>query len=196
VVVWASNFTLYTSNSAEGRSYKQTQSRWSRRGSPYKQTQFAPAGWAGEALARGYCAKQTQFPATPGGTRSGPRGANAQNKPNFGQPGPLYKQTQFGGGQMCETNPIRLVRPGGTGAAGRGVLYKQTQFLRYANPEIGVPRRAVLRQRLVARCRSGNKANPPGGAGLSCTNKPNLAGRTEARRGKCAKRTQFRPGRA
>jgi len=132
-VVWASNFTLYTSNSADGRLYKQTQlggtpaapcrpgpartgcpnkpnSARSRRDSPYKQTQFSPAGWAGGVVAGAYRAKQTQF-----------RGTGRSE-------GRLYKQSQLAGashakqtqflpscrsgdrrsqeGQSCQTKPI------------------------------------------------------------------------------------------
>jgi hypothetical protein len=54
-----------------------------RRGSPYKRTQFAPAGWAGGAVAGAYCAKQTQFVAR------GPPKAPAAGGIL------LYKQTQL-----------------------------------------------------------------------------------------------------
>jgi hypothetical protein len=94
----------------------------SRRGGPYKQTQFAPAGWAGEAVAGVYCAKQTQFTGRcrarlykqtqlAGGAR---RDAVR-----------LYKQTQFGsarprGGVSPWTNKAKLGRPGVSGEWCRG----------------------------------------------------------------------------
>jgi hypothetical protein len=91
----------------------------SRRSSPYKQTQFASAGWAGEAVAGAYCAKQTQLPEA--GHRGGVRRAGPPTLVD------RAKQTQFGG------------PPGDRGAdyakqtqscrRARGRLYKRTQFL-------------------------------------------------------------------
>ena len=52
----------------------------------YKQTQFAPAGWAGEAVAGAYCAKQTQLPEAGhrGGVgRGGLREAHSSSIPSF-----------------------------------------------------------------------------------------------------------------
>jgi hypothetical protein len=108
-------------------------------------------------------------------------GARARNKANS-SPGP-----GGGGSETCETNPIWLVgrRPGkgnaqnepnspaapaGTRLGGRGVLYKQTQLLRYADPEIGVPGRAILRNKA-------NRLEP------IVRNKPNLVRRAGPRRG-------------
>jgi hypothetical protein len=78
----------------------------SRGGAPYKQTQFAPAGWAGEAVAGAYCAKQTQFPATPGGTWLGGRGTR----------GNRAKQTQSP--EAGHRGGVRLRRGGEASGAG------------------------------------------------------------------------------
>jgi hypothetical protein len=73
----ASNFTLYTSNSAEGRSCKTNPI--ARSGAPRRCPATPGATRPGGRGARGKCAKRTQFPAGPGGT-----GANGccTNKPN------------------------------------------------------------------------------------------------------------------
>jgi hypothetical protein len=118
---------------------QQSQSTRRCRAQLYKQTQF---GWSDGGPER-EMRKTNPIPARPGVTRPGGRGPNVQNEPN---------------------SPAA---PAGTRLGGRGVLYKQTQFLRYADPEIGVPGRAIVRS------------------------KPNLAGRAGPRRAKCAKQSQM-----
>jgi hypothetical protein len=164
-----------------------------RRGFLYKRSQFPGSARRGGAQGRGTrgnCAKRTQFAADGRRTPSSrPKalamppvtGARARNKANS-SPGP-----GGGGSETCETNPIWLVgrRPGkgnaqnepnspaapaGTRLGGRGVLYKQTQLLRYADPEIGVPGRAILRNKA-------NRLEP------IVRNKPNLVRRAGPRRG-------------
>jgi hypothetical protein len=162
-------------------------------GYPAEQSQFRGSARRGGAQGRGTrgnCAKRTQFAADGRRTPSSrPKalamppvtGARARNKANS-SPGP-----GGGGSETCETNPIWLVgrRPGkgnaqnepnspaapaGTRLGGRGVLYKQTQLLRYADPEIGVPGRAILRNKA-------NRLEP------IVRNKPNLVRRAGPRRG-------------
>ncbi len=55
-------------------------------------------------------AKQSQFPAAPGGRRLGGREANVQNEPNSAMGG------QHPGGESCKTNPISERGPAGGGA--------------------------------------------------------------------------------
>jgi hypothetical protein len=186
-MVWASNSTLYTSNSAEGRSYKQTQSRMPSREEACRREQTKPIGrsescetnpiwgdpsgvrrailwskanpshyadpeigvpgranyakqshtWAGWGIwvdARGaYCAKRSQSGAAhlaSGGelrqtdlirpsrwAGRSPGGRNAPNEANLVGPN-RAKQTQSGGGQSRQTNPIWLV---GQGPGGRNM---------------------------------------------------------------------------
>ncbi len=112
-------------------------------------------------------AKQSQFPATPGGTGPGGRGTTAQNKPNSrrrrvgpglrdGGRGVLYKQTQFGPGP-CEGQVLY----------GQGVMVDYTcRGLRQnkANSRRG---RAILPRR--------STLWPPS---VGCANKPNWPRRT------------------
>ncbi len=169
------------------RLYKQTQSGGVKRA---KRTQF---GWSAGGRER-EMRKTNPIPARPGGTRPGGRGTNVRNKPNAVR-GPKESsacwETSYGGLDMlrtsakqsqfaaasCKTNPSRgeaagktIVKARGLGDATRhwGNGTKQSQFF---------PRGQPSRER-------------------NLQNEPNLAGRPEARRGKCAKRTQFRPGRA
>jgi hypothetical protein len=65
------------------RLYKQTQFPGSRRGSLYKQTQFAPAGWADGTMAGAYCVKQSQSCETKPIRQAARRlGARCTNKAN------------------------------------------------------------------------------------------------------------------
>jgi hypothetical protein len=99
----------------------------SRRGSPYKQTQFALAGWAGEAVVGAYCAKQTQF-----------------------GPGPCEGQILYGKGVMVDYTCRGLRQNKANSRRGRAILprrsplrplarvsrlYKQTQFGVFSSDE-------------------------------------------------------------
>ena len=129
-VVWTSNFTPYTSNSASSLLYKQTQfggtpapacrlgaaraggtnkpnSARSRRGSPYQQTQFAPRRTSRRG--RRWSRSCETNPIPPVGRRLG--GGNMQNKPNSGRCGrrqPLSFQYSIISVRcrLCQTNPI------------------------------------------------------------------------------------------
>jgi hypothetical protein len=125
-------------------------------------------------------------------------GARARNKANS-SPGPALagarrpKRTQFGwsdGGperEMRKTNPIPRQRRAGRGLGDEVCCTNKPNSRVMPIRRSAFPGRAVLRQRLVARCRSGNKANP---LEPIVRNKPNLAGRVGLRRAKCAKQSQ------
>jgi len=84
----------------------------SRPGSPYKQTQFTPAGWAGEAVAGAYCAKQTQLPEA--GHRGGVSiadcglGTDLRRDALCEPPGqgPVVQTKPIGRDELRQTNPI------------------------------------------------------------------------------------------
>jgi hypothetical protein len=131
------------------------------------------------------------------------------NKPNFREPpgpgGRLYKQSQFTRrcpglsaagrpdvlchrGRSRETKPISCPGRVGRGLedAGRGVLYKQTQFdgIKCAKQtQSGLGAREWARAAGAGRLRRG----------AIVRNEANLARRPAPQRAKCAKRTQFPP---
>jgi hypothetical protein len=77
-------------------------------------------GYAGRVAAQGVGgedAKQTQFAATPRGTRPEGRGTMTPNKPNLAHP---PAEAGASRGRLCQTNPIARSGAGGANPGGRG----------------------------------------------------------------------------
>jgi hypothetical protein len=111
----SSNFTLYTSNSAEGRSCETKPipvvGRGPRRRNAPNKAKLERSGVSGGRHTRGACrVKQSQF-------------ASAAGRD---------------GGRSYQTKPIQPAPPGGirSGDAGAGQLYKQSQFRRPGYPTV------------------------------------------------------------
>jgi len=144
------------------------------------------------------CAKQSQFPATPGGTRPGGRGAWGVVQTNPICPaGPGGTEPgEPGSWAVVQTKPICPAEPGGTepGDRGRGLLYKQSQLglsvrtlaggLRETNPilRLRIADHVIASDAWQSGLRIGHRpaAGRPLRAarpGAGCTNKANWPGR-------------------